>query len=773
MQYIYISSNRSRPNESKYGFTTRLKRKLDSHEQFSYPTLYDHLYEVEETREYILHNFNEYDKIISSSIDKDNIFKYERIHKCELPNLRHVQPYLLVNGGGQELIYSNQIDLLDKVIREDLPKFGLKINKLSDEKVEEINEINKRDTYEHKQQEQNKISIYLDTLISNVRTPIVQNEKGEILPLSDSIEKRQYQSDCEHTAITHFATNDKGILNWCCGLGKTIMSLIISSHYVKNYLLIGVPSVLLLNQWLQVISMIGYYDNFPIFTLCSKCPSNIKSLDITTNKQDGDLTTWKNTHSHGIVISLYASSNKLLHTDFTFDFGINDECHHLCRWKENESKRKYTDILQLPITKQLSLTATMKQLTNNNVIDNSDTDVFGSVIDKKTVSWAIENDYITDYDIVSLNIKEDDLEEIIESLKLEIKNKELFLAAYMTLKAFEIYANRFTHTLIYTHNTDNADTIKTYIDLIIRSNIISISTKNIYNQSLHSKSTCDNMDKINIQNEIENFSTSDFGIISCVYIFGEGFDLPKLSGVVFSQNMESEIRIVQSVLRANRKDKNNKDKKAMVIIPFIDHDTWIPKNEEKNSFGKLRTIIKALRNEDKNIEQKIRAPRLKKRRPSPNPHPHLHSRIQLTLSEENDQTNKIKLRLRKSDSLGGDDIAHTKKMIASLGGKENKSDTSEQDYYNKCNQCNDLFSKEDMEEILMKKNKDFLDLYYERETIPPFEEFKTYITENSITMEQYKIMDTLPYPDLGDLEFYSNYNLSSFWLGNIDDPLDF
>ena len=112
-------------------------------------------------------------------------------------------------------------------------------------------------------------------------------------------------------------------------------------------------------------------------------------------------------------------------------------------------------------------------------------------------------------------------------------------------------------------------------------------------------------------------------------------------------------------------------------------------------------------------------------------------------------------------------------MIASLGGKENKSNTSEQDYYNKCNQCNDLFSKEDMEEILMKKNKDFLDLYYERETIPPFEEFKTYITENSITMEQYKIMDTLPYPDLGDLEFYSNYNLSSFWLGNIDDPLDF
>ena len=42
----------------------------------------------------------------------------------------------------------------------------------------------------------------------------------------------------------------------------------------------------------------------------------------------------------------------------------------------------------------------------------------------------------------------------------------------------------------------------------------------------------------------------------CVYIFGEGFDLPKLNGVVFAEQMTSEIRIVQSALRPNRMDKN-------------------------------------------------------------------------------------------------------------------------------------------------------------------------------------------------------------------------
>jgi hypothetical protein len=40
--------------------------------------------------------------------------------------------------------------------------------------------------------------------------------------------------------------------------------------------------------------------------------------------------------------------------------------------------------------------------------------------------------------------------------------------------------------------------------------------------------------------------------------------------VVFGENMESDIRIVQSVLRPNRLDNNFPNKKAYVIIPYID-----------------------------------------------------------------------------------------------------------------------------------------------------------------------------------------------------------
>lgn len=45
----------------------------------------------------------------------------------------------------------------------------------------------------------------------------------------------------------------------------------------------------------------------------------------------------------------------------------------------------------------------------------------------------------------------------------------------------------------------------------------------------------------------------DSGIIACVYCLGEGYDIPLLDGVVFAENMTSNIRIVQSALRKQKR----------------------------------------------------------------------------------------------------------------------------------------------------------------------------------------------------------------------------
>jgi superfamily II DNA or RNA helicase len=223
-------------------------------------------------------------------------------------------------------------------------------------------------------------------------------------------------------------------------------------------------------------------------------------------------------------------------------------------------------------------------------------------------------------------------------------NKEIFISCFMCLKSFEKY-NDLTHLLLYTNNTEDSELAKKYIDDILTLNILSITKEMIYNNALHSKN-CNNLEK-----EVNTFRNTPYGIISCVYIFGEGFDLPKLNGVCISGNMQSETRIVQYVLRPNRLEFNNPNKKSYVIIPYIDTNNW---EVESKSYEKVRNIVSQMRNNDETIEQKIYVSVGKKQDENI-----ITSNEKKTIDymnyefEENGlELNKIKLRLRYSKALG-------------------------------------------------------------------------------------------------------------------------
>ena len=166
-----------------------------------------------------------------------------------------------------------------------------------------------------------------------------------------------------------------------------------------------------------------------------------------------------------------------------------------------------------------------------------DKNIFGEVIDMKSINWAIENKKITDYNLVILKNTDDEINNIINSLNLgennEVQNsimhhKDLFLSAFMSLKSIEKYTD-LTHILIYTNKTENSELVKKYIDVILTLNIININKENYYNKALHSNSK-ENLNDIIFsdgsikEGEISKFKKASWGIISSVYIFCEGFD---------------------------------------------------------------------------------------------------------------------------------------------------------------------------------------------------------------------------------------------------------
>jgi superfamily II DNA or RNA helicase len=388
----------------------------------------------------------------------------------------------------------------------------------------------------------------------------------------------------------------KRLLFWTCGLGKSYMSLFIAKKINASSILICVPTKYLANQFVKSVK-------------------NIFDINPIVKYSDGDtindvIKLLNSDKSHKIIISTYQSSKKILDLDYKFNFKIGDEAHHLVTSKKEIHKNTFDKFHNIRSEYELYMTATPKILDDNNsksIYDMNDEKHFGKLIDEKSIKWAIDNKKITDYNIINVICSSYSLRKIINKIDLKTICKniedtkthyELFFSAYVALKALS--EKNKTHLLIYLNKQENASIVKQIIDRLLEEKVIGFDDE-IYNQVLTSKSKDSEGNKLNIFNndksncEISKFTNSKYGIISCVYIFGEGVDLPKLNGVVIGEKMQTEIRIVQSCLRGNRLENNNLTKKASIIIPTTIDD----------SYNKLKNVLKLMASSDESIEQKL------------------------------------------------------------------------------------------------------------------------------------------------------------------------
>lgn len=492
----------------------------------------------------------------------------------------------------------------------------------------------------------------IDELNRNERIRILKNI------IKNHLEKRkkykqkkhrpnQYQQEILNLIENFYLNNDQGKLIWTCGLGKTLLSIFINKKLGFKSVIIGIPSKNLQNNFKNEILKI-----FPNKKNILFVGGDInKEIKTTTDKNEIKRFLYNDINTEPkFIISTYHSCHLLVDNDLRFNFKIGDEAHHLVGI-EKEEEKGFRLFHKINSKKSLFMTATEKIIEtkmNTEIYSMDDEKIFGPYIDQKSVQWAIVNRKITDYNILVLKNTEDEVNTIISSLKLNIINPEIFIACYMCLKSIEKY-NDLSHLLLYTNTTDEANLAHNYIDQILSLNILSIPKERIYNKSLHSKNCKTNN---NINTEISLFKNSPIGIISCVYLFGEGFNLPKLNGICVAVNMQSENRIVQYLLRPNRLDIENPNKKAYIIIPYIDSDDWYIKNKP---FEKVRHIISQMRNVDENIEQKIsvlveKIKDIDEEKKKDKKDKKIQN-VNYILEESNDELNKIKLRLRYSKTL--------------------------------------------------------------------------------------------------------------------------
>jgi superfamily II DNA or RNA helicase len=576
--------------------------------------------------------------------------------------------------GGTEFFNKKIITLIEPY----LTKLGIQCRRLSEQEIKRLN---------RKYRIQKLLKRLIQKITNQEIAPYVQSQRQSLLDardeklLSFSFVPREDQIAIIETSVAYFSEqmqkdsvfdllslkDNKGLLIIPCGVGKTLISLWITKRLNSNKILIGVPNKLLLKQWGKIISL--FFQDVQYLVVSGGVDVDNISQFLQMNNESC------------IVITTYSSAHKVYtatqQTQFVFDMKLNDECHHLTNYNMEiaNNKKSYIQMLNIESRKQLSLTATIKELDNDinsdKVIANNNKEYFGEIIERKCLLWAINISVVCDYFIQTIITDEDQIEEHFEKFGIsEETDKRLFLSAFSSLKS--IFEGHSHHLLIYSNNKENSLKLIEYIKLLLDNYYFDLP--DLYFSNYHS------FMKSKKQKEIlHKFEESTFGIITCVYCLGEGWDFPKLDAVVFSENMSSNIRIVQSALRASRKNKDEPAKITKIILPVLNRDDWLEDNEN-NDLKKVREVIYQMGLEDETIAQKIKVYRVvvEKQRKKKSDKEEPEQKTVDDLGEYDELlTQKLRLKTISRSSLG---ITYEKarKIISE------KSVSSKRDYYDLC-----------------------------------------------------------------------------------------
>jgi predicted helicase len=724
-------------NNNKYGYIY-----IRSHEYYHYYNAYklgktlniperDTTYVTGEIKRGWFEDVYEFSDTKSYNIEK-RISVIERILQSEFYN------YNIYIDGGKEF-YKKDIKYL---IEPSLIKYGIEYKRLTKEEIHNlIRKYRLKKLY-------NKIN---KTKLVNLLKALSSKPKSnkQILNIPTP---REDQNEIIEKSYEYFQSKNKGLLVLMCGVGKTLISLWITQKLGLHKMIIGVPNTLLLNQWEKVISLL--FQDYPYLIVSSGVTFETIHLFLEKYK------------SKCIIITTYSSSYKVYesseHNNYIFDMKINDECHHLSSNNLHKQGKTFINMLKIKSIKQLSLTATLKIIENQQdkrdeeiVISNDNIEYFGEIIERKCLLWAINKNVICDYDIQTITTDDERFENIFDVLKINNnQDKRLFLSAYSSLESID--KNHTHHLLIYSNNKKNSSKIIDFINLLLTNKYFDIPK--LYYSNYDSEINTNEQ-----KNIIKNFDASSYGIISCVYCLGEGWDFPLLDGVVFAENMSSNIRIVQSALRACRKNKNDESKRSKIILPVLYKDDWLDNNDNVD-LKKVKEVIYQMGLEDETIMQKVKVFKINsvrtagKKPDNPNPNNYIGE-------YDEELTQKLRLKTIKRSALG---ITYEKarKIIAE------KNITSKNEYYELCD--NDIRLTKEPEIVYKGKFTNWIDYlsierkYYDLETckskVEEYLSLYSYLKDfgvelSKITVELCKLDSLFPPKELW-VEYYNVNELS-------------
>ncbi|WP_120862614.1 DEAD/DEAH box helicase [Helicobacter pylori] len=496
------------------------------------------------------------------------------------------------------------------------------------------------------------------------------------LPLCDKKRPRPHQTEAIEETKKYFSDpkNARGKLIMACGTGKTYTSLKIMEALDPKITLFLAPSIALLSQTFREYAQ-EKSDPFYASIVCSddkvgkskdKDNDDIKFSELPikpSTRLEDILSTYEKAQKENkrfIIFSTYQSALRIKEAQEAglngIDLIICDEAHRTvgAMYSSNERDDKNAFTLchsdeNIKATKRLYMTATPKvysesskakaKESDNVIYSMDDEEIFGEEIYTLNFSKAIALDLLTDYKVIILAVRSENLSGVTNSVNKKISQLE----AKGTKLDKKLINNEFVCKIVGTHkglakqdvialddeNQEDND-LKNKADTFVSQRAISFcksiqTSKNIkdsfetimecYDEELKKKSfknlqisidhvdgTMNCKDRLEKLEELNEFQPNTCKVLSNARCLSEGVDVPALDSVIFFDGRSAMVDIIQAVGRVMRKAKNKK--RGYIILPIALRESEIKNLDEavKNTnFQNIWKVLKALRSHDPSL----------------------------------------------------------------------------------------------------------------------------------------------------------------------------
>lgn len=440
---------------------------------------------------------------------------------------------------------------------------------------------------------------------------------------------RKHQSIAVEAVVNGFKTHTRGQLIMACGTGKTFTTLWVKEQLNSELTLVLLPSLSLLAQTMKEWAWSSSC-KINILNVCSdnsisKAVDDIPLIEAhcpVTNDVEF-IRTFMNNPGPKVVFCTYQSSPLIAEAQkdmgvASFDLVIADEAHRcaghsdsafttvLKQTKIRSQRRLFTTATPRIYSKKLKSIAAKNDLE---VIGMDDEAKFGPVFHHLSFGSAIEQDLLTDYQVLVVGVTEKSIREAIEKnqlLKLSCDNivdtQSLAIRAAL-LQAIDKYA--LTRLITFHSRVKSAKWFAQQLtDSVVDGLLSSQASLRIFSDYVSGKmQTSVRKAKIDTLAQLPGY---DVGILSNSRCLSEGVDVPSLDAIAFVDSKSSQVDIIQSVGRAIRKSQGKE--LGLIIVPlFVDLKADVEKTFDSSKFKPIWDVVNALKSHDSKLSELIDA----------------------------------------------------------------------------------------------------------------------------------------------------------------------